>query len=162
MRQTKPVLADEDRERLNEIVRRADTPKAIALRAQIVLGSDSKTRRAVSRELSVAVQTVAKWQRRYIAEGLNGLYDRPRPGKPRRFPREELQGLIRRTLATECPHGGGWSVRRVAKATGLSPATVGRAWRDLLRDERRAGAGEADDTRRGPVSGDMSSGSTPA
>jgi transposase-like protein len=68
---------------------------------------------------------------------VGGLYDRPRPGKPRRFPREELASLIRQTLAKECPSGGGWSVRRVAKATGLSPATVGRAWRDLVRDEGR-------------------------
>ncbi|MFC7397095.1 helix-turn-helix domain-containing protein [Chelatococcus sp. GCM10030263] len=137
MKQIKPVLADDDRERLKDIVGQAGTPKAIALRARIVLDSDMKTRRAVSRELSVAVQTVAKWQRRYIAEGVNGLYDRPRPGKPRRFPREELASLIRQTLATECPSGSGWSVRRVAKATGLSPATVGRAWRDLLRNEDR-------------------------
>jgi transposase len=137
MKQIKQVLADDDRERLNDIVRRADTPKAIALRARIVLDSDMKTRRAVSRDLSVAVQTVAKWQRRYVAEGVGGLYDRPRPGKPRRFPREELASLIRQTLAKECPSGGGWSVRRVAKATGLSPATVGRAWRDLVRDEGR-------------------------
>jgi len=162
MRQTKPVLADDDRERLSEIVQRADTPKTLALRAQIVLGSDSKTRRAVSRELSVAVQTVAKWQRRYIAEGLSGLYDRPRPGKPRRFPREELQALIRQTLATECPHGGGWSVRRVAKATGLSPATVGRAWRDLLRDERRTGPDSAEGAQRAVAGPEVSRSGSPA
>lgn len=136
MRQMTPMVTVEDRQRLSEIVQRGDASEMMVLRARIVLDSGARSRREIARELGVAAQTVAKWWRRYGAEGINGLYDRPRSGKPRRFARDELIALITRTLSKDCPSRLSWSVRSVARETGLSPATVGRAWRDLVREQR--------------------------
>ncbi|CAH1668040.1 Helix-turn-helix protein [Chelatococcus asaccharovorans] len=136
MRQMGLILKDEDRRHLREIVEQGDPSATIVLRAQIMLGSEGKSRRDVARELAVSTQTIAKWQRRYEVEGINGLYDRPRSGKPRRFARDELIALINETLSKKCPGRLAWSVRAVAKETGLSPAMVGRAWRDLARERR--------------------------
>ncbi|CAH1654226.1 Helix-turn-helix protein [Hyphomicrobiales bacterium] len=136
MRQMKLTLTEEDRRRLLDIVERGDPSSMTVLRARIVLDSEKNPRRDVARELGVASQTIAKWWRRYELEGINGLYDRPRSGKPRRFSRHELIALINQTLLKDCPGRLSWSVRTVAKETGLSPAMVGRAWRDLTRERR--------------------------
>ena len=152
MRQMRLILKDEDRRRLRELVERGDPSVTMVLRAQILLGSEERSRRDVARELGVSTQTIAKWQRRYEVEGINGLYDRPRSGKPRRFARDALIALISETLSKDCPGRLAWSVRAVAKETGLSPAMVGRAWRDLTRERRvQAPDGLADLSSAAPV-----------
>jgi transposase InsO family protein len=68
-----------------------------------------------------------KWIRRYAAEGLEGLRDRPcRPHRtPSRLSPEREAAIVRRRAATlEGPH-------RIAWALGESPATVHRVLRRL-------------------------------
>jgi transposase len=54
-------------------------------RARIILtcaeGLDS---RVVARRLRMSEVTVCKWRGRFIRERLDGLFDEPRPGAPRR------------------------------------------------------------------------------
>lgn len=64
---------------------------------------------AVAAELGVHAATAGKWRRRFVAEGLAGLLDEPRPGAPRRIsdepPRrisdEQVELVLRRTQALE-------------------------------------------------------------
>jgi transposase len=44
--------------------------------------------------------TVGKWRRRYLANGLDGLLDEPRPGAPRRISDAQVEEVIVRTLET--------------------------------------------------------------
>jgi transposase len=39
----------------------------------------------VATELAGERHTVGRWRRRYLAQGLTGLQDAPRSGRPRRF-----------------------------------------------------------------------------
>ena len=39
----------------------------------------------VANDLQCNRHTVGRWRHRYLAQGLNGLQDAPRPGRPRRF-----------------------------------------------------------------------------
>jgi len=41
-----------------------------------------KTPQVISDSLQVSAQTVFKWRKRYSEQGLEGLYDSPRPGQP--------------------------------------------------------------------------------
>jgi transposase len=55
-------------------------------RAKIVLlAASGWTNAAIARTLGVAPNTVGKWRRRYAQEGADGLADRKRPGRPRRY-----------------------------------------------------------------------------
>jgi transposase len=41
---------------------------------------------AIARKLGIAPNTVGKWRKRFSREGVDGLADRKRPGRPRAFP----------------------------------------------------------------------------
>jgi hypothetical protein len=48
--------------------------------------ADGQQNIQIAGRLGVAVNTVSKWRKRFVEEGLSGLGDRKRPGRPRRFP----------------------------------------------------------------------------
>ena len=82
------VLDNESREQLEALVRAHSTPQAFVFRAKIVLRAaddDSPTNLQIATELGCARDTAATWRRRFAAEGLSGLQDAPRSGRPRRF-----------------------------------------------------------------------------
>jgi transposase len=72
------------------------------LRARIVLAAaDGAANAAIARGLGVGDDTVRKWRRRFCEHGLDGLRDRPRPGRPRRFPATVVTEV--KALACELP-----------------------------------------------------------
>jgi transposase-like protein len=47
----------------------------------------------IAEKLDITDRTVFKWRRRFAAEGLAGLDEKPRPGRPRSFsPRPDRRG----------------------------------------------------------------------
>ena len=68
-------------------LRRPTSQQREVLRARIVLAAaDGEQNVQIAGRLGVAVNTVSKWRKRFVEEGLSGLGDRKRPGRPRRFP----------------------------------------------------------------------------
>ena len=125
-----PVLSEQEREELQRWLRRPKTAQALALRARIVLESASgKSDQAVAETLRTTRGTVGKWRRRFLNDGCDGLLDEARPGTPRRVSDEDVERVVTRTLES-LPRGATqWSTRSMAKACGLSFATVARIWR---------------------------------
>ena len=73
--------------------------------------------------------TVCEWRGRFIREPLDGLYDEPRPGAPRRVSDAQVEQVIVRTLE-ETPRGEThWSSRGMAKASRLGRTTIQQIWR---------------------------------
>ncbi len=77
---------------------------------------------------SFSAQMVSKWRQRYLQQGLLGLHDELRPGRPRSISDEKVALLIRKTLQTKPQDGTHWTIRSVAKETKLSRPTVHRIW----------------------------------
>ena len=124
------VVSEEDRETLVRFSRRAKTSQALALRSRLVLQcADGATNQQVARALHVTPQTVGKWRARYIAGGVEGLLDEPRPGAPRTVTDEQIEGVVVRTLESKPTDATHWSTRDLAKRVGLSQSTVARIWR---------------------------------
>jgi hypothetical protein len=82
------TLAGEEQSRLESIVRAHATPQALACRCQVLLRAaapDHPSNLQVASELHCHRHTVGRWRHRYREQGLRGLQDAPRPGRPRRF-----------------------------------------------------------------------------
>jgi transposase len=124
------VLTDDERDTLGRWARRPKSAQALALRCRIVLEcAKGHTNRDVASRLGVSEPTVSKWRRRFIAKRLEGLHDEPRPGVPRSITDDHVEALIVATLEQTPTDATHWSTRSMAKATGMSPSSVGRIWR---------------------------------
>jgi transposase len=123
-------LSEAERAELEGWARRRETAQALALRARIVLrAAEGLSNTAIADELGVAKHTVGKWRERFARLRTDGLLDEPRPGAPRRIGDDEVAALVDRTLSTVPDGATHWSLRTMAKASGLSATTVGRVWR---------------------------------
>jgi transposase len=102
-------------------------------RAKIILMAiDGKTDATIARELGLRPNTVGMWRRRFNAQGLEGLYDLPRSGKPPKYDPEETKRSVLELLETPPPLGQAlWDGKSVAKALNISDDKV---WR-ILRAE---------------------------
>ena len=123
------ILTDEEHDRLQSLAHRARSQPALARRARVVLacaeGLDNQT---VARKLRTSLGMVGKWRRRFLQARLEGLYDEPRPGAPRKVSDADVERVVIQTLESTPRGETHWSTRGLAKATGLSRMTISRIW----------------------------------
>jgi len=87
-RSSDPIeLTEDERRALEAIAGRLTAPFRTVQRARIVLyAAEGLSNVEIAGRLDTAPEVVAKWRRRFRLERLAGLQDRPRAGRPRRFP----------------------------------------------------------------------------
>jgi putative transposase len=120
-------LTDEERQGLEQLVRRHSTSQQIALRGRTVLAAaDGKNNAQIAREFDVTVDTVRQWRDRWlmlrpvslddltVAERLEDL---PRPGTPARITANQRCQI--EAMACEKPEDCGrpisqWTSREIA------------------------------------------------
>lgn len=125
-------LSVEEREALESMTRRRTTAQALALRARIVLAcADGLCNSDVARSVGVSRPTVITWRSRFLAERVDGLFDEPRPGRPRTVSDPQVERVIVETLEAKPVNATHWSSRQMAAATGLSQSTVSRIRRNF-------------------------------
>lgn len=102
-------------------------------RAKIILCCLSGKRNdEVAAELDTQALTVGIWRKRFAAHGLSGLYDKPRSGKPAKYPALELRQRILAKLEESPPAGlAAWDGGALAKALAVSDDVV---WRILRKN----------------------------
>jgi putative transposase len=123
------VLTDEQKQQLESFASSRSLPHAQVERARIVLKAAQGMKNIhIAEQLSTTRETVGKWRKRFVEQGIEGLYDELRPGRPRSIEDERLAALIRRTLKTKPEDGTHWSCRTMAKQIGISKSTVQRVW----------------------------------
>src|SRR3974390_424225 len=124
---------------LVELARRRTTAQAIALRARIVLAcAQDLSNTQVAQRLKVTLQTVGKWRRRFIEQRLDGLFDAPRPGQPRKITDAKVEEVLAMTLERRPREATHWSTRLMAKATGLNQTAIVRIWQAFGLQPHRA------------------------
>jgi transposase len=123
-------LGEAERSELEAWSRRRKTAQALALRARLVLrAAEGRSNTAIATELGVSKHTVGKWRERFARLRADGLLDEPRPGAPRKIGDEQVAALVDRTLSAMPKGATHWSLRSMARASGLSVSMVGRVWR---------------------------------
>lgn len=93
---TLPPLSPEATKSLDRLYRTARDPR-LRMRAHMVLLAAEKSLPAeeIAEIVRTDAQTVRRWLKRYLAQGLNGLADAPRPGGPRKVTETYLAELLR-------------------------------------------------------------------
>lgn len=123
------ILSEQENEQLKVISNSRSLPHGLVTRAQIiVMAAQGATNRSIAEKLGFSMQSVCKWRQRYIEQGIEGLHDELRPGRPRSISDEKVAILIRKTLNTKPKDGTHWTIRSMAKETHVSRQTVHRIW----------------------------------
>lgn len=101
-------------------------------RAQIILGSLAGRRVGeIASQCHTRPNTVIKWRQRFVAHGLDGLQDAPRPGARRRYD-EAFRTRVLMVLEQPAPAGQAtWDGPAVAREVGGS---VDAVWRVLRKE----------------------------
>jgi len=122
-------IRDEDPATLESWARSTSVRAGLATRAKIVLFSDAgEGTSSIARRLEVSRPTVIAWRDRYASQGLNGLFDAARSGRPKTI---DDAAIVAATLEPPPERLGvtHWSSRLMAAELGIGDATVARAWR---------------------------------
>jgi len=132
MRKAQPIVLEAaERATLDAWMRGRSLPHRQVLRAQIIVmaaeGTDSQD---IAKALTISRPTVQLWRQRFLALRLSGLEkDAPRPGRNPRIGAAKVKAVIEATLHTTPGNATHWSTRSMARAQGLSQATMRRIWR---------------------------------
>lgn len=131
-------LSSQDRLVLEERAGSRSVSHALVVRARIVLlAAEGLQNVDIAARVGVCVDVASRWRKRFCQEGLDGLVDRPRSGRPRRFGSEIVAGI--KALACEPPEQrqvplARWSSAELADqavseglVTAISSSTV-RRW----------------------------------
>jgi transposase len=95
-------LSSQDRAVLKERAGSRSVSHAVVVRARIVLQAAEGARNVdIAARVGVCVDVVSKWRKRFCQEGLDGLADRSRSGRPRRFGSQVVAGI--KAMACEPP-----------------------------------------------------------
>src|ERR1700724_1292191 len=109
---------------LDHLARSASTSQALALRSRIVLSAAAgQANKQIATALQVPEVTVGKWRRCFASQGLDGLQDAARSGRPPKYGQEILQKVQSRACQ-QPEHYSRWSVRTLATDLGLPASTV--------------------------------------
>lgn len=94
----------------------------------VLLCAEGLQSKEVAERLGVHEHTVGKWRRRFVQNGIEGLTDEYREGRPRTVSDMQVAQVIERTLNSTPKDATHWSIRSMASATGLSHTTIRRIW----------------------------------
>ena len=131
MRVAVPItLTEDERRTLQKFARGRSTPARLVLRAKIVLHAASgMLNKEIAETLEVQERTVGLWRRRFAEKRIAGIEkDASRRGRPPKTDAETVAEIVRMTTQEDPPNATHWSTRDMAKAAGVSAATVGRIW----------------------------------
>jgi transposase len=140
-RKASPIVLNVEEKRTLESMSNSRTaPYRKVQRARLVLlAAEGMTNTAIAREVGLQRSMVVQWRQRFIGERVVGLEDRPRPGKPRQYTDADRLRVIE-TACSQKPVGEThWSVRTLAKATGVGRDTVHQILRQANLKPHRVG-----------------------
>src|SRR5712671_6510275 len=130
MRAAEVVLTDEQRATLSGWLGAGKTERRTAFRAEVILAiAEGLSNKGVAERLA----TVSKWRGRFAREGLSGLRDASRSGKPRQYQGEHERRILA-ALDEPPPAGyGRWDGSLLARHLG--DISKHQIWRVLRRHE---------------------------
>lgn len=123
-------LSAADRARLAAVAADRNSPQKHVWRARIVLLSAKQVGTVeIMRRTGKAKPSVWRWQTRYLEAGVDGLLrDKTRPARIPKLAGDLVERVVARTLEPPPGEVTQWTVRLMARAAGISSASVQRIW----------------------------------
>lgn len=124
-------LSELEQEKLQRWTVAHGTPQQVALRCRIVLAAASgESDVSIAKRLAVNRHTVILWRKRFVNEGLDGLWDiAPGRGRKPTYQIDKIAAIVDATLQTKPAGMTHWSCRTMAESQGVSKSTVNNIWR---------------------------------
>jgi transposase len=103
--------------------------REVARAKALLLASEGEANTAIATQLQVSPVSVVAWRSRFVEEGVAKI-GRVRAGRGRKptIPAEKIDEIVRLTQESTPEGATHWSCRSMAKAAGVSAATVQRVW----------------------------------
>jgi len=122
-------LSPQERTSLEQVVRSTRVGAGLARRARAVLLLDQGlSLRRIGAQTGMSPRRILVWKRNWQRNGLDGLLDAPRAGRPKKLTPAKEAALLAASEQRP-PHPiTHWSTRRLARRLGLSHMTVMRVW----------------------------------
>jgi len=123
-------LSDSERSELMTWLRTTTLPQGVGVRARILLAlAEGQNPTEIARTQGVSRRIVYKWRSRFVEGGLDGLFDKPRSGRPTTLDEQTVKKVLK--LTTErIPHEAThWSVQLMSKYAGISTWQVRQIWK---------------------------------
>jgi len=124
------TITDEHRAVLETLSKSQTAAHRDVQRARVLLlAGDGIANTHIAAQVGVSPATVKAWRERFSDEGLTA-FGGVRPGRGRKpsISQQKVAEIVRATLHDKPPAETHWSCRSMAKAQGVSPATVQRIW----------------------------------
>jgi transposase len=124
-------LTTADRAELEAVVANRNSPQKHVWRAKIVLlTAEGHGTSEIKRRTGKAKTVIWRWQERFGAEGLAGLWrDKTRPSRIPPLGADVAERVVGLTLAGPPPAATHWTGAAMAEAVGISVSSVQRVWR---------------------------------
>jgi len=132
MRTTQPIILSSDEcKTLKTWANARSIPARLVQRANIiVMAADGISNQDIAKKLGISRPTVQLWRTRFLSLRLSGLEkDAPRPGRIPKISNTKIKATVEATINTTPTGATHWSTRTMAKAQGISEATVRRIWK---------------------------------
>ena len=125
------ILSPSEAKTLDAWARSRTQPARVIERAQIIqMAANGMQSQEIARVLGLSRPTVQLWRQRFLALRMSGLEkDAPRPGRLPKISDRKVRRIVEATLHSKPENATHWSTRLMAKAEGVSEATVRRIWR---------------------------------
>jgi transposase-like protein len=100
-------------------------------RAKIILmAADNIQNIDIAAQLGTTRHTVARWRDRFLVDRIAGIEkDATRPGRKRKYSDAFIRKMVHATTQEKPGDATHWSTRSMARAMGVSEATVRRVWK---------------------------------
>jgi transposase len=124
------TLLLEERLALEEVAASAMLPhRAVREARGLLMAADGVANTIIGERLGVSRSTVLAWRRQFVDDGVEGV-GKVRPGRGRKpsIPKDKIDQVVHDTQHTTPPDATHWSVRSMAKHSGLSKTKVQQIW----------------------------------
>ena len=123
------AIRPEQEKELRAYVKRPTSPQRMVRRCRmILLRTEGRSQRETAELVGVNRPVVSQWEKRFQADGIAGLMEAKRSGRPQTVSEDVKAEII--AEATRPPPGKTqWSTRTMAKAKGVSNQTVHKLWK---------------------------------
>ena len=124
-------LNPEQRRTLERMARGRSLPARVVERARVMLlAADGLENKQIAQQMKMTPEKAARWRNRFLAGDIAALEkDAPRPGRTRTISDRRVKRVVDMTLHQKPANATHWSTRSMARAAGISEASVRRIWR---------------------------------